>query len=249
MMNKSLRRLGALAGRNLREILRDPLSLIFLLAMPLAMLFLFYYAFHELTPQFEMKYLAPGLVVFSQSFLTLFTGLIISVDRGTDYLARLYVTPARSYEFVLSYLTAMLPVSLLQSVVFFAVAGIVDPSFFSVHLLIAAPASLVSAVLFIGFGLLLGSLCREKAIGGVASIIIAGQSMLSGMWFPLEGLSDGFIGFMNALPFRPAAQWLTGVTSGAGDADWVRHLLILLGYTVVITAAGILVFARQRRKQ
>ena len=249
MMKKSLRRLGALTGRNLKEILRDPLSLIFLLAMPLAMLFIFYYAFHELTAQFEMQYLAPGLVVFSQSFLTLFTGLLISVDRGSDFLTRLYVTPARSYEFILSYLTAMLPVSLMQSAVFFTAAGIVDPGFFSVNLLIAVPASLVSAVLFIGFGLLLGSLCNEKAIGGVASIIIAGQSMLSGMWFPLEGLSDGFVGFMNALPFRPAAQWLTGITSGAGDAEWARHLLILLAYTVVITAAGIFVFARQRRKQ
>ena len=29
-----------------------------------------------------MKYLAPGIVVFSQAFLSLFVGLLISVDRN-----------------------------------------------------------------------------------------------------------------------------------------------------------------------
>lgn len=247
-MKTALRRMGALTGRNLREILREPLSLVFLLAMPLAMLVLFYYAFHDLTAQFEMRYLAPGLVVFSQSFLTLFTGLLISVDRGSDFLTRLYVTPARAHEFVLSYLTAMLPVGLAQSAVFLLTAGLLDPDFFSVRLLVALPASLVTALFFIGFGMLMGSLCSEKAIGGVASIVIAGQSVLSGMWFPLEGLSDGFVGLMNVLPFRPAAQWLQGIVTGTGDAEGGRHLLILIGYTVAVTALGVFAFWRQRSK-
>lgn len=247
-MRSSLRRIGALTRRNLKEVARDPLSLIFLLGMPLAMLLIFYYAFHELTSQFEMRYLAPGLIVFSQAFLALFTGLLISLDRASAYLTRLYVTPARSYEFILSYLAALLPLGLLQSVVFFLAAGIIEPSFFSVRMLIGAPASLVTAALFIGFGLLLGSLCGEKAIGGVCSLVIAGQSVLSGMWFPLEGLSKGFIDLMNVLPFRPAAQWLTGIVSGVQDTDGTRHLLILLAYIVGITALGVLAFRRQRKK-
>ena len=80
-MNNSVSRIITLTKRNIKEILRDPLSLIFTIALPLFMEILFYFIFHELTAQFEMKYLAPGIVVFSESFLTLFTGLLISLDR------------------------------------------------------------------------------------------------------------------------------------------------------------------------
>ena len=65
-MRNSLSRILVLTKRNIKETLRDPLSLIFSIGLPLAMEILFYLIFHELTPQFEMKYLAPGIVVFSQ---------------------------------------------------------------------------------------------------------------------------------------------------------------------------------------
>ena len=72
---KSIKRILILTKRNLKEILRDPLSLVFMLGLPLVMEVLFYFLFHNMTNQFEMKYLAPGIVVFSNAFLTLFTGL------------------------------------------------------------------------------------------------------------------------------------------------------------------------------
>ena len=108
-MRNAGKRIVALTKRNLLEIVRDPLSLMFLIAMPLGMLVLFYFLFHRLTPQFEMRYLAPGIIVFSQAFLSLFVGLLISMDRASAFLTRLYVTPARSYEFVLGYTLAMIP--------------------------------------------------------------------------------------------------------------------------------------------
>ena len=86
-MSKSIKRILTLTNRNIKEILRDPLSLIFTLALPLFMEILFYLIFHNLTEQFEMKYLAPGIVVFSQAFLSLFTGLLIAIDRKSSFLS------------------------------------------------------------------------------------------------------------------------------------------------------------------
>ena len=76
-MLNSLSRIITLTKRNLKEIIRDPLSLIFTIGLPLLMEILFYLIFSKLTSQFEMRYLAPGIVVFSQSFLSLFVGLLI----------------------------------------------------------------------------------------------------------------------------------------------------------------------------
>ena len=245
----SIKRVFTLTGRNFKEILRDPLSLIFMLALPLFMLVLFYLIFHNLTDQFAMAYLAPGIIVFGQAFLSLFGGLLIALDRSTSFLTRLYVSETRSYEFILGYTLALLPAVLMQTLLFMLVGGILDPTFFSWRMLIGVPAAFIPALLFIAFGQFFGALCSEKAIGGVASIVIAGQSVLSGMWFPLEGLDPTVVKIMDALPFRNASQFMIHVISGYTDlfSDVIKPMLIVLGYTVVIFAAAIVIY-RARMK-
>ena len=248
-MKKSLARIRALAGRNVKELVRDPLSLVFLVGMPLAMELLFYFLFHKLTSQFEMRYLAPGIVVFSQSFLSLFAGLLIATDRNSAFLTRLYVSSARAYEFIFGYALPLLPIALIQSILFFLVGGALDPSLFSIDMLWASLLSLVPAIFFIGCGILLGSLCTEKSLGGVASVIIAGQSLLSGMWFPTEGLGGGMLALMNVLPFRNATMLIQNTLNGFESLanDFVKPLLIVLAYAAAIFLAAILTFGSKMR--
>ena len=241
---KSLFRIFVLTKRNLKEILRDPLSLIFTLGMPLFMEILFYLIFHNLTSQFEMKYLAPGIVVFAESFLSLFVGLLIALDRLTSFLTRLYVSKTKSYEFIFSYALSMLPIVLIQSILFFIVGGIFDASIFSFKMVFAILLSLVTSLFFIAMGILLGTICNEKSIGGISSVVIAGQSILSGMWFPLEGLNDGIITFMNVLPFRNATILIQNTMIGVTNIfdDFVLPLLIVLAYTIITFILAILLF-------
>ena len=91
-MRESIRRVYIFTKRNVKEILREPLSLILTLALPLFMEILFYSIFHKMTAQFEMRYLAPGIVVFSQAFLTLFAGLLISQVLSRNHLQSLHRT-------------------------------------------------------------------------------------------------------------------------------------------------------------
>lgn len=250
-MNKSISRIFTLTKRNLKEIIRDPLSLIFTIILPLFMEILFYLIFHEMTAQFEMKYLAPGIVVFSQSFLTLFTGLIISVDRNTSFLTRLYVSKTKSYEFIFGYILSVIPIALVQSVLFFLVGGIFDASIFGLGMVLAILLSLVSSLFFIGVGILFGSICNEKSIGGVSSIIITGQSVLSGMWFPTEGLNQGMITLMKVLPFKNATDLMQNMIVGIDDVfkDFLLPLIIVLAYSVVIIIIAILAFRSKMKEK
>ena len=240
-----------LASRNLKEILREPLGLVFMVGLPLAMEILFYYVFHNMTSQFEMKYLATGIVAFSQSFLTLFTAMLLSVDRSTSFLTRLYVSRTRSFEFILGYAVALLPVCLAQSVLFFVVGGIIDPTFWSATMPLGVLLSLVTGVLFVGLGLLFGTVCNERAVGGVASIVITGQSVLSGMWFPVEGLPRGMVIFMRVLPFKNANMLLQNIVNGYADAwqDVGLPLVVVLAYGIVIMVAAVLIFRRKMSAQ
>ena len=248
-MKKSLSKIITLTKRDFKEILRDPLSLIFTLGMPLFMEILFYLIFHKLTPQFEMKYLAPGIVVFAQSFISLFVGLLIAIDRSTSFLTRLYVSNAKSHEFIFSYALSMIPIIFVQSILFFLVGGIIDSSIFGINMVFAILISVVTSFLFIALGILLGSLCNEKAIGGISSIVIAGQSVLSGMWFPIEGLGEGMITFMNVLPFRNATILVQNTMNGINDAykDFLIPLIIVIAYTIVSFVLAILAFKRKMK--
>lgn len=249
-MRNSLNRIYALSKRNAKEIVRDPLSLIFMIGLPLFMEILFYLLFHKMTDQFQMKYLAPGIVVFSQSFLALFTGQLIALDRSSSLLTRLYVSRATSVEFILSYALPILPITAVQSVLFFLVGGIFDVGLFGWRTLLAILLSLVTSLFFIGMGILFGSVCSEKSIGGIASILVACQSVLSGMWFPIEGLEQGMLTLMDALPFRNATLLVQNTVLGSGDAwgDLLRPLLILLGYTLVAFVSAILLFRRKMKE-
>ena len=250
-MRNSLSRIKTLTGRNIKEILRDPLSLILMILLPLFMEILFYFIFHNLTSQFEMKYLAPGIVVFSQAFLALFTGQLISLDRASAFLTRLFVSKARPHEFILGYAAALVPVALVQSVLFFLVGGIIDPSIFGAGMIRGVLLSIVTSLFFIAVGILLGSVCGEKAIGGAASIIVIGQSILSGMWFPIDKLSEGFIFAMRCFPFKNATDLIQNVLNGVSDpADqfWTP-LLIVLAYTAAVFIAAILCFKAKMKEK
>ena len=250
-MNKSLSRILILAKRNIIETIREPLSLVFTIGLPLFLEVLFYLIFHELTEQFQMKYLAPGIVVFSQAFLTLFTGLLISVDRSTSFLTRLYVSKAKSYEFIFAYALSVLPIALSQSILFFLVGGIFDPSIFGIGLIFAILLSIFTSLFFIGMGILFGSLCNEKSIGGISSIVIVGQSVLSGMWFPIEGLNEGMITFMKILPFKNATTIIQNMILGVNNSfdDFILPLLIVLAYTILSFILAILMFKYKMKEK
>ena len=248
-MRSSLSRIFTLTKRNIKEILRDPLSLAFAIGLPLFMEILFYLIFHKMTSQFEMKYLAPGIVVFSQAFLTLFTGILISTDRNTSFLTRLYVSKAKSYEFIFGYALSIIPLSLVQAVLFFLVGGIIDSSLFGVGMILSILLSVVTSLFFIAFGILFGSLCNEKSIGGVSSILIMGQSILSGMWFPVDGLDSGILIVMKVLPFKNATMLLQNIINGINDTfnDFVLPLIIVLAYSIVAFVIAIIIFKKKMK--
>ena len=250
-MNKSLSRIIILTKRNLKEMLRDPLSLIFTFALPLFMEVLFYFLFHNLTDQFQMKYLAPGIVVFSQSFLSLFAGILISTDRNTSFLTRLYVSRAKSFEFIFAYGAALVPIAFVQSVLFFLVGGIIDPSIFCVGMIYAILMSLVTSLFFIATGILFGAICNEKSVGGLASIVIAGQSVLSGMWFPTTGLGEGMLTLMKVLPFKNATEIVQNLLIGINNNfdDLLLPLIIVLAYTVVMFVIAIMTFKMKMKEK
>ena len=181
------------AVRITKEIIRDPLNLIFGLGFPVVLI-LMLSAIQANIPVdlFEIQRLTPGITVFGLSFLTLFSSTIISKDRNTSFLQRLYTTPLTPLDFILGYTLPIIPIAVAQSIVCYVFALILGLDF-SVNILYAIFSVAPLSVLFISFGLLFGSILNEKQVGGICGALMTNLSAwLSGTWFDLDLVGGAF---------------------------------------------------------
>ena len=242
-----MKRTAAMIGRNCREILRDPLSLIFGFLLPLALLVLMSAISRNLPEAiFPIDRFAPGMAVFSQTFLMLFGGLLLAGDRSSAFLARCFASPLSVRGYLMAYTIPLIPIGLAQGAVCFLAALFFDLPI-SLHLLWAELALIPAILLFVAFGLLFGVLCSDKQVGGMASIIIQVASLLSGIWFDLDLVGGVFGKIARCLPFYHAVR--TVECGLAGDfAAALPCAVIVLGYAVGLFALAMVVFSRKRSR-
>jgi ABC-2 type transport system permease protein len=203
------------AGRNTKELLRDPLNMAFSLGFPLALLLLLSMIQKNIPVSlFEIAHLTPGIGVFGLSFMTLFSATLISKDRGSAFLQRLYTTPLRSVDFILGYTLPLIPMAVAQSAVCYLTAmtlGLTP----TVHIFAAIFFTIPISLLYIALGLLCGSVLNDKQVGGICGALLTNLSAwLSGIWFDLELVGGTFQKIANCLPFVHAVELERAVLIG-----------------------------------
>lgn len=237
------------AKRCAKEILRDPLNLGFGLGFPLVLLFLLS-ALQANIPVnlFEINTLTPGITVFGLSFLTLFSATLISKDRESALLQRLYTTPLTGFDFILGYMLPLLPIAIGQAMICYLFAIPLGLRF-GIHTLYAVFGIIPMAIFNIALGLLFGSILSVKQVGGLCGALLTNLSAwLSGVWFDLKLVGGAFERIANALPFLHAVEMERALFSG-NFAVAASHLLPVLLYCTGTAAVAIVLFLRQMKKQ
>ena len=202
-----MRRMTAFANRILKEILRDQLTVFFGLGFPLVVLLLLSLIQANIPVEmFEIHHLTPGITVFGLSFMTLFSAQMISHDRGSALLTRLYTTPLRAHEFILGYTLPILPLCIAQSIICYAVAMVLGLRF-NINVVWAILMNIVPSLFYVSLGLLCGSAMNDKQVGGICGALLTNLSAwLSGIWFDVNMLGKVVTAFANALPFVHAVE-------------------------------------------
>lgn len=242
-------RMMTFAKRNFKEMMRDPINLAFLFGFPVVLMLLLS-AIQANIPvsMFEIQHLAPGIAVFGLAFLTLFSATLIAKDRQSSFMHRLYTTPMTAADFILGYTLPLLPIALAEGVACFVVAFFLGLSV-SVNLVVAVLLVLPIAFLYIGLGLLCGSVLNDKQVGGMCGALLTNLSAwLSGIWFDLELVGGAFQKIANALPFVHAVEMERAAVAG-NFSEILPHLLWVLGYGIAVLLAAVLLFLRQMKRQ
>ena len=237
------------AKRCAKEILRDPLNLLFGLGFPVVLLLLLS-AIQANIPVslFEIAHLAPGIAVFGLSFITLFSATLIARDRESAFLQRIYAAPLRARDFIWGYMLPLLPISLLQCLFCYLFAMLLGLQL-NANILYAVLLSLPVAVFYISLGLLCGSIFNVKQVGGICGALLTNLSAwFSGTWFDLSLAGDAFGRIADLLPFAHAVQ-LQRAVIGGNPAQGLAHLFPVLFYAAVTTFFAVLLFLRQMKRQ
>ena len=242
-------RMISFAKRNFKEIVRDPLNLCFLFGFPVVLLLLLS-AIQANIPvsMFEIEHLSPGIVVFGLAFMTLFSATLIAKDRQSSFMHRLYTTPMTPIDFILGYMLPLIPIALGEGVVTYIFAMILGLEF-SINIFLSIVLVIPIALLYIGLGLLCGSVFNDKQVGGICGALLTNLSAwFSGIWFDLDLVGGVFKKIAYMLPFVHAVEMQRAVIA-ENYSEILPHFLWVLAYAILIVFIAIVLFLRQMKRQ
>jgi ABC-2 type transport system permease protein len=242
-------RIFLFARRNTKEILRDPVNFFFGLGFPLILLALLS-VIHRSIPveagntMFAIRNIAPGIATFGPVFMALFSGVLLSKDKSSSFLTRLFTSPMSSMDFILGYTLPVTVMAVAQAVITFLFATVLGLKF-SVNILLAIGVVIPVSILFVGLGLLCGSVMNDKAVGGICGALLTNVAgWLSGIWIPLDLIGGAFQKVAAALPFYHSAQATKAALNG-NFRDVVPHLAVVLVYAVIFYTLAVIVFRKK----
>ena len=239
-----------LCKRNLINAVRDPVSLIFCAGFPAVMLILMELIFGGSTANgaemFRIENFAPAIAVFGFSFTMLYTALTIAGDKRTAFMSRLNVTPVKPFEYLLSFLLSSVPVTVCQTVLFYAVSFIFGLPF-TVNTLVSAVCLIPSALFFTVCGIFVGSVVgSDNQAGPVCSLFITASGLLGGIWMPISLIGGTFVDVCKCLHFYNGVLLAQNAAAGLSDGRLIKTAIVL-AYTVVFGAIAAVVFNKKSR--
>ncbi len=231
------------AKRNFKELIRDPLSLIFEIVLPLFLLFIFQ-QFNIPAENYRLENFTPSILLFGFSFITLFSATLIAKDRTSSLLIRLGTSPMKSSDYILGYILSLLPIVLIQNVLFF-IAAIAMGLEFTISIIPTVLVSMIISIFFISLGILIGSLVNEKGTGGLGSIVVQLVCFTSGMYFPVEAIGGVFEIICKSLPFEACLTIIQGTLHNDFNNLTLIHTIVFLIYFIAVILLSIIVFKKR----
>ncbi len=235
-----------IASRNLKELLRDPITYLLAILVPILLMILFITinsnAGVNRIPMFEVEILTPGIIVFAFSFVMMFLGMLLTRDRKSSFLNRLFAAPIKASDFILGYFFPFFLVTVLQLLAITIVAMIAGLSL-SINLLVTLIPLLLIAIFSIAMGILFGSLLTEGQMGGVGSVFITMTQLFSGAWMDLKMVGGFLEKVAYALPFSHAIDAARLAIQG-DFSSMIPDILWVISYTIIAIILSVFAFKK-----
>jgi len=192
-----------------------------------------------------VDWFVPGVIGMNMMMSCIFgVGWIIVRYRKNGVLKRLKATPVGAFEFVSAQLFSRLLIVLLTSIVVYTGTNVflkfmMEGSYLNLILITA-----VATLTMISFGLIFAARIRsEELVSGLMNLALWPMMGFSGVFFSLEGTP---VILQKISRIFPLTHYIEGARAimldGAGLADIMPNIVVLLGMTVLFLLVSSLTF-------
>ncbi len=228
----------ALATRNRKEALRNPMSLALTLALPAGLLLVLASIGGDDSDTLNATFLTPGAALFGFVMLMFTSAMLLARDRETALFARLLTAPLRGSDFVASYGLPALLVAVVQAAIVFAIGGVMGMEFAGNPLFVVTVLVLI-AVFYVAIGVATGALFTVNATTGVYTGVLL-LTVFGGAWFDLDDIGGPVKAVSGVLPFSHGLDAMRAVIEdGAGFGDIAGDLAWVVAYAVAAVVAAV----------
>lgn len=262
-----MKKCRAFIKRNFIEMVRDPVLYIFCIGFPIIMILIFNVINNSIGEYslFTPSSLMPGILMFSSSFLMLMMSLIVSHDMSSMFLKRLFVSPLKTYQFIIGYTLPCFILGIIQTIICLLVEWfltiIFSYSFISFDkclLLVILQIPLILINIFLG--IILGVIFNDKSSPALSSIVLSASSMLGGAWMPLDTMGN-FENVCLFLPFYPVTYLGRVITKAphsiinevvtyySFDNKALVCLLVVFIYLIIISIVSCMIFSYSKKEK
>ncbi|MBA2536852.1 MAG: ABC transporter permease [Actinobacteria bacterium] len=228
----------ATASRVLRQLRRDPRTLVLIVEVPCLLLTLLQFLFDEQPATFQ-RVGVPLVGIFPFVSLFVVTSITMLRERTTGTLERLMSMPLAKLYLLAGYgmafaLVAAGQATIVSAVAFGALGLEVDGS---LPLVIALAVG--NAVLGMALGLFASAFATTEfqAVQFMPAFVVP-QILLSGLFVPTDRMTPVLEGIAHALPLTYAFDALTRVARGVGGGRLALDVAVIVGAIVVALVLG-----------
>ncbi|MCM3260976.1 ABC transporter permease [Paenibacillus lautus] len=238
-MTFSMKRLQAIINKEWKDSIRNP-QILLMMGMPIMFAFLFSKMGSGGTKGDDMMILSFPILLALSMTGAFVLAMMVAEEKEKHTLRVLMLSPASTTEILMgkSFLTFVL--TLIAVIASVAVSEVPEVNWGIPSLLI-----LVSLVMFIALGLIIGLMSRtvqESSIIGLPVLIVF---VMGPMFAPMLG-NEWIMSIVDYLPTQKFIDVMGSVSQGAAISEMTQDLLICAGWTVISIVAATAVYSRKR---
>ncbi|MFD4675653.1 ABC transporter permease [Lentzea sp. NPDC058450] len=193
-----------------------------------------------------IQYLTPGILSWGVASAAVFSSALTLVAwRRKQVLRRLQLAPVGRVSVLTARLAIATGISLMQAVLFVAVASL--PVFglqLSNDWWLAIPLLVLGTFAFFSVGMLTGAVCQtEDSVSGAANLVVLPMALLGGSFFPVDKAPEWVKFITNLLPLKHMNEGMLDVlVRGKGIDALLLPGAVLIGFTIVISVFAAMFF-------
>lgn len=244
-------KITALVKVELKKLYRDPTSLAIILAMPVALTVIFYFALRNipswgLEGASHFEFLVPGTMGMAVIYMIMLLAMGLCTYRDAGLLKRLQSTPTSPYEYMGSLIIANTFIAVCQGLIVLLLSVILgyEAQGGLLGLVLACVFLGLLGVTSVGLGLITATIAKSSSAASGLSMIFVVPMMIFGTF--LAVFNEMTRSIARFAPNYYVTDSLLRIFNGAPLSDRIiwQNLLILAAITVVVVFAGIQLFKR-----